>query len=357
MQRFDRVLDANANRAREAMRVLEDAARFGLDDPAASAQLKRMRHGIQEALAKLPRGRLAGTRDVEGDVGRTISTPGEARRSGWGDVVAAAGSRLTEALRSIEELLKIEAIEAAQAVEAFRYEAYELAPRLERAIRAGERRQWRLCLLLSVDRCRHPWEHTLTEAIGGGVDCVQVREKSMADRSLLEHTRRVISLARPHGVAVVVNDRVDVALAARADGVHLGTGDLPVRAARAFAGKALLIGASTHSLEEADAVVSEGADLLGVGCMFASGTKPGLEPAGPELLRELRRRHPAMPHLAIGGIGPENLARLVEAGARGVAVSSALLDADDPRAVAASMVDELERGEPRDRARAEAAAS
>ena len=342
MDRLARVIDANANRAREALRVLEDAARFGLDDRDAGERLKRLRHRLREALVAIPPERLAAARDVEHDVGRDVTVPAEVERAGWGDVVAAAGGRLSESLRSLEELLKIEDSAAASKVESIRYEAYELAPRIELAIRAGERRQWRLCLLLSIDACVLPWERTLAEAIAGGVDCVQVREKSMDDRSLLEHVRGVIALARPLGVAVVVNDRVDVALAAHADGAHLGQGDLPLGFARRFAGRSLLLGSSAHDLAEADAAIAAGADVVGLGCMFSSHTKPGLELAGPAFLRSFRERHAAVPHLAIGGVDAENVSRLAEAGARGVAVSSAILKSHEPRGVAERIVAALE---------------
>ena len=344
MDRIARVIDANANRAREALRVLEDAGRFGLDDRDLGERLKRMRHLLREAIAAIDPDRLAAARDVEGDVGRAVSVPAEVRRSGWCDVVAAAGARLSESLRSLEELLKVEDPASAAIVERLRYEGYEIAPRVERGIRAGERRQWRLCVLLTIEACRLPWERMLVEAIAGGVDCVQVREKSMDDRLLLEHVRRVIALARPHGVAVVVNDRVDVALAAHADGAHLGQGDLPLEAARRLAGRALLLGSSAHDDAEADAAVAAGADVVGLGCMFASNTKPGLDLAGPALLRSFRDRHASVPHLAIGGIGLGNVAMLVEAGVRGVAVSSAILESDDPRGVAERFVQAIERG-------------
>lgn len=342
MDRIARVVDANANRAREALRVLEDAARFGLDDRDASERLKRMRHRLREALSVIAPERLAAARDVEGDVGRDVSVPAEIERSGWGDVVAAAGGRLSESLRSLEELLKIEDPAAAATVESIRYESYEIAPRVERGVRAGDRRQWRLCLLLSIEGCALPWQHTISEAIAGGVDCVQVREKSLEDRALLEHVRRVLSIARPRGVSVVVNDRVDIALAADADGAHLGQGDLPVALARRIAGRTLLLGSSAHDLAEAEAAIAAGADVVGLGCMFPSPTKPGLALAGPQFLRAFLDRHARVPHLAIGGIDSANAGLLAESGARGVAVSSAILRSSDPRGAAARIVAALE---------------
>jgi thiamine-phosphate pyrophosphorylase len=199
---------------------------------------------------------------------------------------------------------------------------------------AGRAPQWRVCLLLTESSCRRPWREVLAAAIAGGVDCVQVREKSMDGRALAARVREVIELARPRGVAVVVNDRADVALACGADGVHVGQGDLAPADVRRVAGDALLVGVSTHSpLEAADAVAG-GADLCGVGAMFASRTKPDVAPQGEAYLRAYLARFGHVPHLAIGGIEPANVARLAAAGCRGVAVSSVVCGADDPGAVA-----------------------
>lgn len=199
---------------------------------------------------------------------------------------------------------------------------------------AGRAPQWRVCLLLTESSCRRPWREVLAAAIAGGVDCVQVREKAMDGRALAARVREVIECARPRGVAVVVNDRADVALACGADGVHVGQGDLAAEDVRRVAGGALLVGVSTHSPTEAESAVAAGADLCGVGAMFASCTKPDVEPQGEAYLRTYLARFAHVPHLAIGGIEPGNVGRLAAAGCRGVAVSSVVCGADDPGAVA-----------------------
>ena len=157
---------------------------------------------------------------------------------------------------------------------------------------AAPLRQWRLCLLLTRALCRRPWEAVLEQAIAGGVDAVQVREKSIGGGELIAHARAVRGFCAPRGVAVIVNDRIDVALAAGADGVHLGTHDLPIRDARRIAGPSFLIGASTHSLEEARAALATGADHCGVGAMYESSLKPGLAPSGEAYLRAFVREFP-----------------------------------------------------------------
>jgi thiamine-phosphate pyrophosphorylase len=334
-----RVIDANANRAREALRVLEDSARFCGGLGPVAARLKSMRHRLQEVVERIPQATLAAARDVEGDPGREVSTEREGRRADDAAVAAAAGGRLAEALRSIEEALKTESIAglaggaSASAIERLRYESYEIAPIVERALRARRPRQWRCCLLLTIADCRRDWESILHSALEGGVDAVQVREKSGSDRERVEHVRRVIEIARPEGAAVVVNDRVDLALAADADGAHLGRDDLPVARARAIAGGDLLIGASSHDVAEACAAIEAGADLIGIGCMFASTTRPDLAAAGPRTLEAVLAAIPGVRHLAIGGIEPANVGDLVDVGAQGVAVGRAITAAEDPRGV------------------------
>jgi hypothetical protein len=132
-------------------------------------------------------------------------------------------------------------------------------------------------VLLTRALCRHPWELVVARAIDGGADAIQVREKDMPGRALVEHARAVRALCAPRGVATIVNDRLDIALAAGADGVHLGTDDLPVREARRIAGASFLIGASTHSPDEARAAVKA--------ALLAAGGSAGGAPPLPAFLR------------------------------------------------------------------------
>jgi thiamine-phosphate pyrophosphorylase len=263
-----RILDANANRAREALRVMEDAARFALDDAKLCAQLKSLRHALREALAGLPAGWLEANRDTAGDVGTSIETPAESARAGLADVAVAAGKRLGEALRVIEEIGKTVDPDLAREVEAIRYRFYDVEAALHLGLGSARARQWRVCVLLTESLCRRPWPEVLAAVVEAGADCVQVREKQMPAADLVRRARGVIDVARPAGVSVIVNDRVDVAQAADADGVHLGQEDLAVADARRAVGRSLLIGASTHDRDEARAAVEAGADYCGVGMMF-----------------------------------------------------------------------------------------
>lgn len=174
-------------------------------------------------------------------------------------------------------------------------------------------------------------DEILAAAIEGGCRMVQLREKAWPSGRLLPLAERLRARCRRAGVTFVVNDRVDLALAVGADGVHLGQDDLPPRAARPLLRPGMILGRSTHSLEQATRARDDGADYIAVGSMFATATKPDFELVGPDLLRRIRPLT-ARPLVGIGGITDANVAEVIRAGADGVAVISAVCGALDPAA-------------------------
>lgn len=337
MQPLARMIDANFNRAREALRVLDDVARFAAGNAALCEQAKNLRHQLVSAITALPldRAALLASRDTPGDVGTAIATPAEYTRRTLYDVAQAAAARLTEALRSLEESSKaLGAIPAAKQIESTRYAAYTLEKELLTALGPGVCPQWRLCVILSESLClHHPWTRVAELAIEGGADCLQLREKTLDSAELLRRARTLTELARPRGVAVIINDRPDIALLCGAQGVHVGQLDLPVAAVRELAGARLFVGVSTESPQQALAAFACGADYCGVGPMFATTTKHKPRLAGPQYLREYLALSAARPHLAIGGVTPSTIPELAASGCQGVAVSSCVCSAADPRAV------------------------
>jgi thiamine-phosphate pyrophosphorylase len=202
------------------------------------------------------------------------------------------------------------------------------------AARRRERlRRARLYLVIESE----PAERVLPAALEGGVDVVQLREKSAADELVVEAGRRLRALCDEHDVLLIVNDRPELALACGADGVHLGQDDEPLESARELVGPDLLIGISTHSPEQIDAALSSPADYLGVGPVYATPTKPGREPVGLELVRHAAHHAGAKPWFAIGGVDSGNAAAVAAAGASRIAVVRALRDAGDPRAAATAL--------------------
>lgn len=335
-----RILDANANRAREALRVMEEAARFLLNDESLCAALKNLRHDFSRTLAAVPG--LEENRDTPGDVGTTIKTASQHQRESIADVVIAAGKRLSEALRAIEEYGKtlgdiIGAAGFSAIIERLRYQGYDIEQRLNRAMGSGLRKQWRLCVLLTRDLCTpHHWSHVLDECLAAGVDCIQVREKNTDAGWLLEHAKEVVARCRGKA-SVIINDRPDVALLAGADGVHLGQTDLPCSEVRKIVGRQLLVGVSTSHIDQAKRAQQEGADYCGVGPMFPTTTKKKDHIVGPAYLRDYLAWN-QLPHLAIAGINAGNLPELIAAGVQGIAVSSAVCGAEDVRAAAQSLI-------------------
>jgi thiamine-phosphate pyrophosphorylase len=171
----------------------------------------------------------------------------------------------------------------------------------------------------------------LAAVIDGGCRMVQLREKEWPSGRLLPLARRLRDRCRTAGVTFIVNDRVDVAVAVEADGVHVGQDDLPAGLARPLLRAGMVLGVSTHDIEQARAARDDGADYVAVGSMFPTATKPDFQLVGPALIRKLRGEI-RVPLVGIGGITHDNVADVVRAGADGVAVISAVCAAPDPGA-------------------------
>ena len=181
--------------------------------------------------------------------------------------------------------------------------------------------------------CDEQSDEFLHAVLRGGVDLVQLRMKDAADDAILAAARRFRRACDAHGALLIVNDRPELALAADADGVHVGQDDIPVGEARRMLGADRLVGLSTHSPAQVDAAGSLGADYIAVGPVNETPTKPGRPAVGLELVR-YAAAHASMPFFAIGGISPSNAGAARAAGASRVAVVRALTEAADPEAVA-----------------------
>lgn len=198
-------------------------------------------------------------------------------------------------------------------------------------------RDAKLYVIVDADACGgRDLVAVAADAVAGGADVIQWRAKTWIMRQRWEIAERLAQVLRPTEALFIVNDHLELALAAGADGVHLGQEDLPVAVARRLAGPSFLVGVSTHSMEQALAAQATGADYLGVGPVFATPTKPDSRPVGLELVRAAARQI-QVPWVAIGGIDQSNLALVLSSGATRVAVVRAVAAAPDVRRAAQTL--------------------
>ncbi|MBS0263567.1 MAG: thiamine phosphate synthase [Planctomycetes bacterium] len=325
-----RTIDAAANRAREGLRVVEDFARFTLNDRFLTTQLKNWRHRLAEVLAVFDSQQLVAARDTQADVGTSVSTRREGIRTSPRDVVTANFKRVQEATRTLEEFSKILSPELGSRLEGLRYELYTLEKALLTAQASGDQFTGRnLYLLVSSETCPHGSGPVIHAALAAGAGIIQVREKRMRDRELMTYGRLVREWTARAGALFIMNDRPDLALLTDADGVHVGQEELTVREARRIVGPSRLVGVSTHSIEQARQAVLDGADYIGVGPVFPSTTKKFAEFPGLNFVRQVAEEI-SLPAYPIGGIGLENIDQVLAQGARRVAVSGAVCGAVDP---------------------------
>ena len=191
----------------------------------------------------------------------------------------------------------------------------------------------RLYLVIDADAA----ERVVPAALEGGVDLVQLREKSAPDDDVVEMGRRLRSRCDEHGALLIINDRPDLAMACGADGVHVGQDDMPLDEARAIVGAERIVGVSTHSPEQVDGALRSTADYFAVGPVYSTPTKPGRPAVGLELVRYAAEHEAAKPWFAIGGIDTSNVAEVARAGATRIVVVRAIRNADDPRAAASAL--------------------
>lgn len=325
-----RVLDANMNRAREALRVVEDYARFGLNDDAICGSLKQLRHELADASRAFGSDAIL-FRDTPGDVGTATKTAAELKREDLAHVITAAGKRLGEALRTIEEYLKTVDPAAAAKVESIRYRFYALEQTIARTLRPARASfaQVRLYVLITEKLCSKPWFEAATEAIDGGADCLQLREKDLESGELLLRARKLVRLCRDRNVICIINDRPDIAMLSDAHGVHVGQGDLPCIEARKLLGQDRIIGVSTHHLDQARQAIRDGADYIGVGPVFPSSTKPRDILPGLAYAKQIAEASLPIPAIAIAGIALENVDEVIATGISGIAITAAVVGAKE----------------------------
>lgn len=330
-----RILDANLDRAREGLRIIEEWCRFGLDDRELALSCKEMRH----ELAGWHSIDLKSSRDTPHDIGTELTHEGEETRESIEGLLEANLARVQEALRAIEEYGKLYDSRMGTAFKALRYRVYSLESKLfSRTLR----QKLKDSPLYFVTSPEENLEAIVEAALRAGLSLVQYRDKTADDTVRLEKAARLRELCHRYGALFILNDRVDIASAVNADGVHLGQQDIPIALAREFLGSRAIIGRSTTNPTEMEQALREGADYVGVGPVYETPTKPGKSAAGLEYVRYARANCP-IPWFAIGGIDAGNVEEVIAAGASRVAVVRAISRSSDPGVATGQLLDKLKK--------------
>ncbi len=331
-QKIWRVIDANLNRTGEGLRVLEDIARLVLGDAVLSQQLKTMRHELVRGDLTFNK-QLIEARDSQGDVGINTVAPGQEKEKETTLVVVANARRTQQALRTLEEITKTPDIKPGLDPERFkqaRFSLYtierELLSKLLRRDKAKHLRGLHAIIDTQALKGRNHIE-VASQIIRGGAKTIQLRDKLTSKRELMTIATQLKLLCAKNDVLFIVNDYLDLALAADADGLHLGQNDLPIEIARKILPIDRILGCSVTTVDQAVAAQSQGADYIAIGSIYPTPSKEQAVLVGPERLREVRQAVD-LPLVAIGGITKDNAAEVIACGADSVAVISAILGAE-----------------------------
>ena len=345
------MIDANLNRSSEGLRVLEDVARFLLNDAELSQRLKTLRHDLALVTKSLSVGMLS-RRDAEHDVGRLHSDdrdPAETATSVRGllDLVTANAKRVEESLRVLEELAKLPEMNPmlnSASFEQTRFAVYTAERDLISKISRRDKTDRMAGLYVILDRQFLAGRDALEIArqiIEGGARVVQLRDKQSKKGELLPVAQKLKELCSQAGVLFIINDYLDLAVAVDSDGVHVGQEDLPVPVVRRELAIDRIVGCSVTTVPQATKAQNEGADYIAVGSMFPTTTKKEAVVVGVDILKELKRVV-SVPLVAIGGINQLNIGEVVTAGADAVAVVSAVVGEKDVKGAVEKLVAKID---------------
>lgn len=345
-----RMIDANLNRSSEGLRVLEDVARFLLNDAEMCQRLRTLRHDLARETKSLNVGLLS-QRDAGHDVGHLSSREMEINMKTTSlqdllDLVTANARRVEESLRVVEELAKLPEISSvlnSASFEQARFDLYTLERDLISRISRRDKIEVIAGLYVILDRQFLMGRDELDitrQIIEGGARVIQLRDKQSKKGELLLVAQKLRELCSQAGILFIINDYLDLAMAVDADGLHIGQEDLPLPVVRKELLIDKIVGCSVTTLSQATKAQTEGADYIAVGSIFPTTTKKEATVVGVDILKELKRIV-SIPLVAIGGINQNNVDEVVAAGADAVAVISAVLGEKDIRGAVRKLVERM----------------
>jgi thiamine-phosphate pyrophosphorylase len=335
-----RIIDVNVNRATEGLRVVEEWVRFELEDKQICSKLREIRYRLAKLINKIFKyNHLIESRDSKHDIGLEISVKRDREdRKDIIEIIKTNIKRAQEAVRVLEEYTKIISTPyVSRELEVIRYQIYGLE---EDIISFLNRRVYFQGLYLILDYGivgDKIWnEDYVKRIITAGVDIVQLRAKNIFDKQLITLGNILRKLTDEVNIPLIINDRIDIAVAVKADGVHLGLEDIPVKIARRWL-KNKVIGMSAHSILEAEQAEIDGADYIGFGPIYTTTTKKDAgEPIGVEVVRDVLNKV-SIPVIPIGGITLDNIHLIINTGIKCVAIGRGILGVDKPEEMVKKM--------------------
>ena len=335
--RVYQIIDANLDRAREGLRVLEDWARFGLGGNSFVAKIKNYRQILGKNHLEI----YKQSRNYIEDQCKGLTHQEQNNRKTPEQIISSNSGRVQEALRVIEEFSRLHNQELSKIASEIRYEIYTLEIDLLNLSKS----KWSEKILKENDLyvITDPRENLLEiieDILIAGVKIIQHRFKRGTDKDHLEEAIQIRNLCKRHNALFIINDRVDIALASNADGIHLGQDDLDLKTARKLLGYSKVIGISANNQIDISNALKEGCDYIGIGPVFETATKKDKKPLGIEKIKTLTKDL-NIPWFAIGGVNANNISYLKSNGFQKVALVSQLMNSEYPKEDAIIILKEL----------------
>ncbi len=324
-----RIIDANGNRVCEGLRVIEDICRFQLEEKEWQQTLKNMRHKLRSFLQEQAED-MINSRNSLSDVGFNSSGIMENKRHNNKQIIKANCKRVQEGLRVMEELHKISDPALSKEIKTYRYLIYDMEKKILQLV---ARKKLLRGLYLILTDPPQGYEELTRMAVKENLPAVQLRYKKDNSRHFLALAKKIRQLTKGCRTLFIVNDRVDIAMMSQADGVHIGQTDLPPQEVRKIVGKKMIIGLSTHNLEQVKQANQEPVDYIGFGPLYKTSSKQVPDPViGPEMLVKAAEisKHPIV---AIGGLNKERISRINKNLFHNIAVITAVSQTEEPQKI------------------------
>ncbi len=315
----------NLNRLNEALKFIEDVIRFSLENKVLLIRIRKIRNEFLKIKKDISLADIINSRQSSHDLGRAAKFDIQTKKTSE-DLIIANLTRAKESARIIEEILKSINLKISNRMKEIRFQLYDL----EKYIIGCLKKIFNPRINAVIDEKYLPAyriKNMMDVLENNGVTMIQLRIKTLSDRKFYNYAVRIKKFLKKKEIKFIINNRLDIARASGADGVHLGQDDMPARMARRILGENYIIGVSAHNIDEANKAEKEGADYIGVGSIFRTKTKSDAHICGLSVLKSICKKI-TIPVVGIGGITNRNYRDVFRAGAAGIAVSSYLFEGD-----------------------------